>query len=202
MFRRTLATGMGVQLSLPAQASPASSLVLSLRAAPAVRWVLRRGWRWPAGEVQLACAQGPVSLWLPGLEGTVLAGANAMTRRGLSATQLSVGAITTRVDGYAQGFVAKGGDGARTGQHVLAFGPAEHPSVWLCSVSCHGRSDPCESIVTSLTLTGTSPHPPATAAARGVVLVADHPQLAAAGLTTALLLGCGWFLARRPRPRR
>ena len=202
--RAELRAGREAVLSLPrlegATERPAQPLDLSV--APGFELTVQRAWQLGDARFETACVATPVSRWISGLEGPVLAGASALARKHLGAGSLHAGPPEVRGLVSAQPFHAKAGaEPTWSGRHLLAF---THGEVVLCTLACRqgGEGADCQGWLAAAELGGaltTAPEPGWLAIAAG--RAAEHPKVAGATLAAVVMVGVALLLWRRPRPR-
>ncbi len=208
MGRQVLVAADQVQLAIPlpdgAQEEPTSPVDLS--AVPGAKLALQRAYRLPGGgAVELVCATAAADLWVPGLEGAVLAGASAMVRERAGLSALSSEPIESVAGHWQQSFAGSAAQPSpvlASGRHVLGFVGADRDAL-VCSLVCSAPppADPCFALSAGLEVRGPLGPPPEPGMGGAMLSWAAAHPLAALLIAGAVgLMVVAQILIRRPRP--
>lgn len=197
---------LGLSFPLPEGAVERSPTPIDLSALHGAELVVQRAWALPrAGTTEVACVRAPAHLWVPGLEGAVLAGASAKVRERAGLSVLTPGAVEA-VDGHWEqsfgGGVSRPDPLVAAGRHVFGF-VDDGADGLLCTMICVAPppAEPCTLLVAGLRIEGELEPPPAPGmAAATLALVAARPRtvLAVGGLFALLVAVI--LVLRRARP--
>ena len=196
---------VGLSFPLPDGAREREVTPVDLGAASGAELVLQEAWTLPdGGWAEVGCVTAAAHLWVPGLEGAVLAGASAMVRDRAGLSVLTPGAVEPVAGHFEQSFRGSGGstEGGTVGRHVLGF-VDDGQGVLLCTLVCAAPEPAasCEPMATELTVHGQlEPPPPPGVVAATLAFVAASPRTAATLAGLVLLLAALVIVVRRPRP--
>lgn len=198
-----------MRLPEAAAAEPAEALpAIEVGNIPGAAVPVRAGFHSDHVTLRVVCATAPSRGWAPGIEDIVMGRASQIARSALGGevTRFEGRAIVAAGGRFEERFAARVTRGpdvlAVEGRHVLGFA-GEAKAAVVCSVVCAEPAPrACAALVEAAAPVGAWTAPPdPSLVVRGILLAADHPAAAAAGMGAAVIAILALVIARRPRPR-
>lgn len=160
---------------------------------------------WTQDELRLdvVCVRAPTTLWMPGLEATLLDAAAARSREVLELSALSPGALQHEGHGWRRTFEGTADGGRAVGRHELGF-VGDARDLLVCSLACRGvHVEGCARALHGLTVEAAyvAPPPPGRFA-KAFLSALERPVTAVASVGVVALVAVAVLLRFRPRPRR
>jgi hypothetical protein len=198
---QSLEVAPGVSIALPEGARELPPPAVDVSSVPGAELTVARAFSAGPATVHLVCARAPAWFWAQGLEGPILAGANALVQKTAGLVAMQPGELARHDNVFVQSFAGQGNGREVRGQHVLG---RMDDAIWLCTVACsEPKEHTCVSILEGAPMQASFDAPPEGGAAAGLAALAlSHPGETLASSAAGFCLAAAVILARRPRPRR